>query len=84
MLRRIAPLSLLVMEQTDSRKAHRNTMLVAGFNDLSVTDRSTRLCDILHAASECTLNIIAEWEERIGAKRYISCLGKPCLASPLL
>ena len=59
-----------MVEQTDSGKAHHHTIFVTGFDYMVVTDRSARLCYILHATSVGALDVISKWEERIRAKRY--------------
>ena len=61
---------LLVVEQTDSGKAHHHTIFVTGFDYMVITDRSARLCYILHATSVGALDVISKWEERIRAQRY--------------
>ena len=59
---------LLVMEQTDSCKCHRNIVFITCINDIVITDGSARLCDILHTALMSTLYIVPEREERIRSK----------------
>lgn len=41
--------SSLVVEETDSCKCHCDIVLVAGLDNVVVTDRAARLCDILNA-----------------------------------
>ena len=53
------------MEQTDSRKAHHHTILVAGLNDIVIANGSARLGNVFHTALMGTLDIVPEWEESI-------------------
>ena len=53
-------------------------MVIACFNDIVITYRSARLCNILYAASECTLNVIAKREECIRTKCHIRIFVQPC------
>ena len=41
---------VLVMEQSDTCKAHGHTVFIASFNDLVISDRTARLSHIFHAA----------------------------------
>ena len=54
-----------MMEQTNSCKCHCHTVLIARRDNILITNRSTRLCDIFHTGLMCTLDIITEREERI-------------------
>ena len=56
---------VLVMEQSDTCKAHGHTVFIASFNDLVISDRTARLSHIFHAALMGSLDIIPEWEESI-------------------
>ena len=56
---------VLVMEQSDTCKAHSHTVFIASFNDLVISDRTARLSHIFHAALMGSLDIIPEWEESI-------------------
>lgn len=56
---------ILMMEQSDTCKAHGHTVFIASFNDLVISDRATWLSHILHAALMGSLNIISKREERI-------------------
>ena len=58
---------LLVMEQSDSCKAHHHAVLIAGLDYIIVTYGTARLRHIFDAALMRTLDVVAEWEERVGA-----------------
>ena len=60
-----------MMEQTDSGKCHCHIVFVTGFDNIVITDGTTRLCHICHTTSMCTLDIIPKWEECIRSKRHI-------------
>ena len=66
------------MEQTDTGECHCHSVFVAHIDHVVVTDRATRLCDILHAALVGTLNIITEREEGVGTESHILHLVEPC------
>ena len=55
----------LVMEQSDTRKRHNHTVLVAGLDHLVIAHRAARLRHIPDAALIGAVNIITEWEERV-------------------
>ena len=63
-----------MVEKTDSRECHCDIVLVAGIDNIVITDRSTRLCNVFYAALVCAFDIVAEWEEcvRTKAKRLCS------------
>ena len=63
-----------MMEQTQACKTHHHTIFVAGCDHMVITDRSARLCHIVHATLVGTLNIVAEGEEGIGSKGHIRIL----------
>ena len=67
-----------MMEQTNAGKAHYHTILVAGIDNIVITNRSTWLSDILNARLMGTLDVVTEGEECIGAKAYIGILIQPC------
>ena len=54
-----------MVEKSDSRKCHCHIVLVAGHDNMIVTDRSARLRDILNAALLGPLDIVTEREESI-------------------
>ena len=58
---------LLMMEQTDACKRHRNAVFVAGFNDMVITYRAACLGDVFHAALVRALDVVAEGEESVRA-----------------
>ena len=66
------------MEQTDTGECHRHSVFIAHIDHVVVTDRSTRLCDILYTALVGTLNIITEREESVRAEGHILHLVEPC------
>ena len=66
------------MEQADTGECHCHSVFVAHIDHVVVTDRATRLCDILHAALVGTLNIITEREEGVGTESHILHLVEPC------
>ena len=68
-----------MVEQSHVCEGHDHIVLVAGLDDVVVTDTATRLCDILHATLVCALDVVAEGEESIGAQAYVGVLGDPFL-----
>ena len=54
-----------MMEETYSCEAHRNAVLVASGNNIVVTHASACFSNPLHTALVSTLDVVAEWEERI-------------------
>ena len=56
-----------MVEQTDACKRHRDTVFVAGFNDMIVTYRAACLGDVFHAALVRALDVVAEGEEGVRA-----------------
>ena len=67
------------MEQAQAGECHCNTVLVAGFDNIIITDRAASLCNILHATAMRTLNIIAEREESVTAESNVLQLSNPSL-----
>ena len=57
-----------MVEQTDSCKRHYHVVFVAGCDDILITNRSARLCDVLNTTLMRTLDVVAEGEECIGSK----------------
>lgn len=68
-----------MVEQAQAGERHCNTVLVAGLNNIVITDRAACLCNILHAAAMRTLNVIAEREECVTAKSNVLQLSNPSL-----
>ena len=68
----------LVMEQTDTCKAHCHIVFVAGINDMIITNGSARLSHIFYAALVCTLNIVAKWEECVRSQCNICVFIQSC------
>ena len=66
-----------MMEQTYSSEGHSNAVFVAGHDDMVVANGAASLSDILHTALVGTLDVVAEGEEGIRAKRYSRVLGNP-------
>ena len=54
-----------MVEQTNTGECHRHSVFIAHIDHIVVTDRSTRLCDILYAALVGTFDIVTEREESI-------------------
>ena len=77
----LAPLrgGFLVVEQSHVSEGHGHIVLVAGLDDIVVTDAAAGLCDILHAALVSTLDVVTEGEESVGAQAYVGVLGDPFL-----
>ena len=67
-----------MVEQTDTGECHCHSVFVAHIDHVVVTDRATRLCDILHAALVGTFDIVAEREEGVRAESHILHLVEPC------
>ena len=52
-----------VVEQSYTGERHCYTVLVAGVDNIVVTDRATGLCDIFNTASVRSFDIVTEGEE---------------------
>ena len=57
-----------MMEQSHSRERHRHAELVARGNNEVIADGAAGLSDIADAGALCSLDIIGEREERVGAE----------------
>ena len=66
------------MEEANVSKRHSDAVLVAGINNVIVTDTTTCFCYVFNTALVSTLNIITEWEECIRTKRNTCQLVQPC------
>ena len=66
------------MEQTNASERHCHVIFVAAFNDCVITHGTARLCDVLHTALLCALDIVTEREERVRTKTYAGHLIQPC------
>ena len=66
------------MEQTDTCKRHRHFVFIAGRDHILIPDRAARLRDVSHTGLVRPLNVVAEREERIGAKGHTLQLIEPC------
>ena len=55
----------LVMEDANVSKRHSDAVLVAGINNMIVTDTTACFCYLFNTTLVSTLNIVAEWEESI-------------------
>ena len=66
-----------MVEQTYARKRHCNIVLVAGIDNVVVTDRTAGLCNVLHTAFVCAFNVVTEGEERVRTEGHVSILSKP-------
>ena len=73
------PRSVLVTEVAFARKDHHDAAFVGRSDHFVVANRAARLDHAGGTLVNDDVKTVAEREERIGAKRYISCLGKPCL-----
>ena len=58
-----------MMEQAHAREGHDHVMRVAARDHVVVTDRTTRLRDVLNAALERAQDVVAEREERVRTER---------------
>ena len=67
------------MEQTDAVEDHGHAVSVAGFDDIVITDGAARFRDIADAALVGSFNVVAEREERVGAKSHACVLCQPFL-----
>ena len=56
---------ILMVEQADAGECHGNTVLVASFDNMVVTYRTSGLCNIFYAALVSTFNVIAKREESV-------------------
>ena len=65
-----------MVEQTHAGKCHCHTVLISRLDNQIVTYRSARLCYIAYAALCCAVDIIREWEERIGCYGNAAYVGK--------
>lgn len=53
------------MEEANVSKCHSDAVLVAGINNMIVTDTTACFCYVFNTTLMSTLNIVAEWEESI-------------------
>ena len=53
------------MEQAQTGKGHGDTVLIAGFDNIVITNGTTCLGNILHAAAMSAFNVVAEGEESV-------------------
>ena len=53
------------MEEANVCKRHSDAVLVAGINNMIVTDTTACFCYVFNTTLVSTLNIVAEWEESI-------------------
>ena len=67
------------MEEANVSKRHSDAVLVAGINNMIVTDTTACFCYVFNPTLMRTLNIVAEWEESITTYRYTLVLGNPSL-----
>ena len=56
------------MEQPQAAEGHGDAVLVAGINDLLVTDGTAGLHDGGHTGAAGTLDVVAEGEEGVGTQ----------------
>ena len=68
-----------MVEQSYACEGHSDAVLVAGHDDMIVTDAATSLGNELHTTLMSTLDIVTEGEERIRAKSHLRVLGNPGL-----
>ena len=69
-----------MVEEADASEGHRDAVLVAGIDDMVVTNGTSCLCDIFYTALVCTFDVVAEGEERIATKTHFCVLCQPgCL-----
>ena len=66
-----------MVEQTDASEGHGNAVLVAGIDNMIVTNATTSLCNVLNTTLVGTFNIVTEWEEGIATQTYIGVLCNP-------
>ena len=66
------------MEQSDAGKCHYHIILVAAVDNSVITHGAAGLCDVLYAALVCSLDIVGEGEECVGAQGHILHLIQPC------
>ena len=57
-----------MVEKTHAGEAHYHAVIVAGFDDVIVSDRAAGFSDISYAALGCSFNVITEGEECIAAE----------------
>ena len=58
-----------MVEETNARKCHGDTVAIAGLNDLVIANGSARFRDIRDTALSRSFNVIAEGEEGIRGER---------------
>ena len=66
-----------MMEQTDARKRHCDTILVASLDHVVIAYRAAGLGNKLHTALMGALDIVTEGEEGIRTESYLRVLGDP-------
>ena len=65
------------MEEAHARKCHRDAIFVASLYDIIVADTAACLCDIFHSTLVSALDVVAEREKRVRAKRSVGHCVKP-------
>ena len=66
-----------MMEQSYASEGHRDTVFIAGHDDMIVADAATCLGNELHTTLMGTLDVVAEGEKGIRTKGYLRVLGNP-------
>ena len=59
-----------MVEQSYTCECHCYSILVACFNNIVITYRTTCLCYKFHTTLMCTFYVVTEWEESIRAKAH--------------
>ena len=67
------------MEEANVSERHSDAVLVAGINNMIVTDTTACFCYVFNTTLMSTLNIVAEWEESVRTKANACVLCKPFL-----
>ena len=64
-------LMILMVEQSHVRKRHRHAVLVTAVDHCIIADGAAGLSNVFHAALVGAFNVVAEWEEGVGAQRHV-------------
>ena len=67
-----------MMEQANACECHCHIVLVACTDNMIISYRTSRLCDIAYTAFVCTFDIVSEGEECVRAQSYASHCIQPC------
>ncbi len=56
------------MEQTDTCECHHHVIFVTCIDNIVISYRTTRLCNICNTTLVCSFNVVSKWEEGVRSK----------------